>query len=46
MASLWLDTAGAGTLSPPLRIRHVAEREARELLARLGPEVARRPLRW
>ena len=46
MASLWLDTAGAGTLSSPLRIRYMAEDQARALLAKLGPEVARRPLRW
>ncbi|MGY0561596.1 PH domain-containing protein [Luteimonas sp. A277] len=46
MASLWLDTAGAGALSPPLRIRYLPEAEARALLQQLGPEVARRPLRW
>ena len=46
MASLWLDTAGAGTLSTPLRIRHLPEAQARRLLQQLGPEVARRPLRW
>ena len=46
MASLWLDTAGASPMGPPLRIRYLAEGEARGLLARLAPEVARRPLRW
>ena len=46
MASLWLDTAGASQVSAPLRIRHMDEQEARRLMARLGPEVARRPLRW
>src|SRR5690606_15145237 len=46
MASLWLDTAGAGAMGPPLRIRYLADGEARRLLARLAPEVARRPLRW
>jgi putative membrane protein len=46
MASLWLDTAGAGTLSPPLRIRHLPEAEARALYRRLSAELARRPLRW
>ena len=46
MASLWLDTAGASQVSAPLRIRYVGEQEARALMATLGPEVARRPLRW
>ena len=46
MASLWLDTAGASPVSAPLRIRYLAEAEARGLLAKLAPEVARRPLRW
>jgi len=46
MASLWLDTAGASQVSAPLRIRYLAEGEARDLLAKLAPEVARRPLRW
>ena len=45
MASLWLDTTGAGTFAPPLRIRYLAESEARALHARLGREIARRPLR-
>ncbi|TWT18973.1 PH domain-containing protein [Luteimonas wenzhouensis] len=46
MASLWLDTAGAGAATPPLRIRHIAETDARALYDRLRGEVARRPLRW
>ena len=46
MASLWLDTAGASQVSTPLRIRYIGEQEARALMERLGPEVARRPLRW
>ena len=45
MASLWLDTAGAGATSP-LRVRHLPEAEARRLHADLSREVARRPLRW
>ncbi|HVR80801.1 MAG TPA: PH domain-containing protein [Luteimonas sp.] len=46
MATLWLDTAGAGALSPPLRIRYLAEADARALFDRLGAEIARRRLRW
>ncbi len=46
MASVWFDTAGARSASAPLRIRYVDVQEARALMARLGPEVARRPLRW
>jgi putative membrane protein len=46
MASLWLDTAGAGALAKQLRIRHLPEAEARALHARLGRFIARRPLRW
>ncbi|MBJ7575767.1 PH domain-containing protein [Luteimonas sp. MC1828] len=46
MATLWLDTAGAGAMSPPLRLRLVPLAEARALHARLVREVARRPLRW
>ncbi|MBC7989847.1 MAG: PH domain-containing protein [Luteimonas sp.] len=45
MASLWLDTTGAGTFAPPLRIRYLAESKARALHAKLGREIARRPLR-
>jgi putative membrane protein len=46
MASVHLDTAGAGPLSPPLRIRYLPADAARALHARLGTEVAGRPLRW
>jgi putative membrane protein len=46
MATLWLDTAGAGALSPPLRIRYIAERDARALFEQLGAQVAKRRLRW
>ncbi len=46
MASLWLDTAGAGAMAPPLRMRYLPEAQARALVAALGGEVARRRLRW
>ena len=46
MATLWLDTSGAGTFAPPLRIRFVPVHEAMALQARLGAAVAQRPLRW
>jgi putative membrane protein len=46
MASLWLDTAGAGTFAPPLRIRFLPLQAAQALQARLAAEVAQRPLRW
>ena len=46
MASVWLDTAGAGTFAPPLRIRFLPVDVARMLHARLATEIARRPLRW
>ena len=46
MASLWLDTAGAGAGAPPLRVRWLPLDEARALHLRLAREVARRPLRW
>ena len=45
-ASLWLDTAGAGPLSPPLRIRFLPHAEARALHARLGRVLAARRMRW
>lgn len=45
-ASLWLDTAGAGAMSPPLRIRFLPEAEARDLYHRLGRALAARRLRW
>ncbi|MDH5834252.1 PH domain-containing protein [Luteimonas kalidii] len=46
MASVWLDTAGAGAASPPLRMRHLPEAQARALYTGLGREVSRRRLRW
>lgn len=46
MASVWVDTAGAGAMSGALRIRHLPLDEARRLHARIAGEVARRPLRW
>ncbi|KAF1690301.1 hypothetical protein CSC64_11635 [Pseudoxanthomonas koreensis] len=45
-ATLWLDTAGAGAMSPPLRIRFLPEAEARALYAQLGRTLAARRLRW
>ncbi|WP_372016910.1 PH domain-containing protein [Pseudoxanthomonas sp. 10H] len=45
-ASLWMDTAGAGGMSPPLRIRFLPEAEARALYAQLGRTLASRRLRW
>lgn len=45
-ATLWLDTAGAGAMAPPLRIRFLPESEARELYDALSRTLARRPLRW
>jgi putative membrane protein len=45
-ATLWLDTAGAGAMAPPLRIRFLPEEEARALHAQLSRTMARRPLRW
>ncbi|MFC4726582.1 PH domain-containing protein [Coralloluteibacterium thermophilus] len=46
MATLWLDTAGAGLADLPLRIRFLPEDTARALHERLGAEIARRRLRW
>jgi putative membrane protein len=46
MATLWLDTAGAGALAPALRLRYLPEAQARALHARLGHEIARRKLHW
>lgn len=46
MATLHLDTAGAGVLSPPLRVRYLPDAEAEALYRRLAREIARRPLRW
>ncbi|GAA4855369.1 PH domain-containing protein [Luteimonas vadosa] len=46
MASVWLDTAGAGSMGPPLRVRLLPEAQARELYDSLSRIVAARPLRW
>ena len=46
MATLSLDTAGAGGFAPPLRLHYLPEAVARELFQRLGVELARRKLRW
>jgi putative membrane protein len=46
MATLWLDTAGAGVSAPPLRIRFLPEAQARALFAHLARTIARRRLRW
>jgi putative membrane protein len=45
-ATLWLDTAGANAMAPPLRIRFLPEAEARSLYAELSRWLARQPLRW
>ena len=45
-ATLWLDTAGAGGPSPPLRIRFLPQNEARALCDRLANSLARKRLRW
>ncbi|MBN7135637.1 hypothetical protein A7A76_12885 [Lysobacter enzymogenes] len=45
-ATLWLDTAGAGALGPPLRIRFLPLDEAQRLYERLAASLAKRPLRW
>lgn len=45
-ATLALDTAGAGNMSPPLQIRFLPEADARALHARLGRALATRRLRW
>jgi putative membrane protein len=44
-ASVWLDTAGAGS-STPLRVACLPEAEARALVDRLAHVLARRKLRW
>jgi putative membrane protein len=46
MATLWLDTAGAGSPARPLRLRYLPEGEARRLLDELGAVLAVTPLRW
>lgn len=45
-ATLWLDTAGAGARSPPLRIRFLPEADAQAIYGWLSQELSRRPLRW
>jgi len=45
-ATLHLDTAGAGALSPQLRVRFLPVDEAQALYASLSRTLARRPLRW
>ena len=45
-ASLSFDTAGAGVLAPPLRIRFLPERVARDLQDHVAATLARRPLKW
>ncbi|MGH8074712.1 MAG: PH domain-containing protein, partial [Lysobacter sp.] len=45
-ATVWLDTAGAGAMSPPLRVRFLPLAEAQALYAALSEDVTRRPLRW
>jgi len=45
-SSLWLDTAGANGLAPPLQIRYLPEADAQALYLRLGHALARRKLRW
>ncbi len=45
-STLFLDTAGANALGPPLRIRFLPEAMARDLYDRLAGSLSRRPLRW
>lgn len=45
-ASLWLDTAGATGMVPPLRVRFLPEAEAQALYDRLTHALAHRRLRW
>lgn len=45
-ATLWLDTAGASAMAPPLRIRFLPEAEAQALYATLARTLAQRSLRW
>ncbi len=45
-SSLWLDTAGANGLAPPLQIHYLPEADAQALYLRLGQALARRKLRW
>lgn len=43
MASVWLDTAGASPMQPPLRIRYLPLAQARELLEVLYVRIPRTP---
>jgi len=45
-ATLWLDTAGASGLGPPLRIAYLPAAEAQRLADILTEALAHRPLRW
>lgn len=45
-ATLWLDTAGATGMAPPLRIRFLPEDEAQALYGQLSTALASRRLRW
>ena len=45
-ATLWLDTAGAGARTPPLRLRFLPELEAEALYRQLERRLARHRLRW
>ena len=45
-ATVWLDTAGAGSMAPPLRIRFLPLDDAQALYDTLASAVAKRPLRW
>ncbi len=45
-ATLWLDTAGAAPLAPPLRIRFMPEAAATALHAQLASTLARRAQHW
>ena len=45
-STLWLDTAGANSLAPPLRLRFLPEAEAQALYQRLSAALAHRRLRW
>ena len=45
-ATLWLDTAGASPMAPPLRLRFLPVAEVEAVYERLSREVARRALRW
>ncbi len=45
-ATLWLDTAGASGMGPPLRIAYLPAAEAQRLADILTDALAHRPLRW